>query len=76
MARKKVVTETFMKVKKPIVFGGQQIRKVHTEHVSERLKKYKSCIASELKDKKFPNYMAVREAFRAAAAKCKKEIAV
>ena len=75
MARRKVITEVFMAVKKPAVFGAKQVRKVHTEATSPRLLKYRGCIASEIAGKKFPNYMAVREAFRAAAKKCAAEVA-
>lgn len=70
MARRKVITETFMAIKKPAVFGGKQIRKVHTEATSPVLLSYRSCIAGKLAGKKFPDYMAVREAFRAAAKEC------
>ena len=74
MARRKVVTETFMKVKKPAVFGGQQVRKVTTEATSPRLLKYRACIAESLAGKSYPDYMAVREAFKEAAHKCKAEL--
>jgi len=70
MARKKVITETFMAVRKPAVFGGRQVRKVHTEATSPTLTKYRACIAGELAGKHYSDYMAVREAFRASAKKC------
>lgn len=70
MARRKVITETFMAVKKPAAFGGKQTRKTHTEASSPALLKYRGCIATELQGKKYPNFMAVREAFKAAAHKC------
>lgn len=70
MARRKVITETFMAVRKPAIFGGKQVRKVHTEATSKGLLSYRSCIAGKLAGKKYPNYMAVREAFKAAAKEC------
>lgn len=72
MARRKVITETFMSVKKPAAFGGMQVRKVTSLAKSDRLLKYRGCIASELQGKKFPNYQAVRDAFKTAALKCSK----
>lgn len=73
MARRKVVTETFMAVKKPVTFSktGKQVRKIHTEATSPRLLKYRACIAEALKGQKYADYKAVREAFRTAAHKCK-----
>ena len=53
--------------------GGQPpyYRSKRSIQTSARLKRYQSCVAEEMRNKTFPNRRAVREAFKAAAHKCR-----
>jgi len=77
MARKNVITTPMFKYRRKapsspfLGWGYVAVRKATTEATSERLLKYRSCIASKLAGKSFSNLKEVQEAFREAAHECK-----
>jgi len=76
MARRHVVTVPMMEVKRSapkspfIGWGYKQVRKTTTEATSERLLRFRSCIAGEMSGRDYANLREVQEAFRKAAKKC------
>ena len=80
MARRKVITVPMFKYARDVPstpflgWGKYAIRKATTEATSPRLLKYRSCIASKLKNKKFANLEEVQKAFREAAHHCKAQL--
>jgi len=77
MARRNVITVPMFKYRREapdtpfLGWGYTAVRKATTEATSEKLLKYRSCIAGKLKGQKFANLKAVQEKFREAAHACK-----
>ena len=77
MTRRKVIPTPMMEYERSppetpyLGWGKRAIRKLTTKATSERLLKYRSCVAGKMRGETFANLKEVQEAFRDAAHECK-----